>query len=546
MTDAAGPARGRRLPFADVRRRLAPFSPDSGPTIALLAVLTVVGSLAEAGALLLVARTALAVTSGDEVVTVTSGLILGTGTAVVVALLALLVKLLLFVLTCWLNARLAARTVRYARHVVLTSFFRARWSAQSEERLGELQDYLTTAVGRLNNINVSFVNGLNALASFTVIIVTAVAVNPLAAVGCAVAAAMLLVLLRPLTRRTRSSTKEQQAATRALGGEVTEAVRLAQEVRVFGVGPSVLDTLAAAEARASVPLQRSTFTNHVGPGAYQTLALAFLVLAVGLVSLVDGAEVASLGAAVVLLLRGLAYGQSLQTSIQALAGTLPFLDALHERKASYDSQADRTGHRTLDRIGAIELHHVDYGYTADRPVIQDLHLTIGHFESIGVVGPSGSGKSTLIQLLLRLREPTGGSITVDDVDLWDVRAESWAARVAFVPQDARLLSATVSDNISFFRDLDQGTIERAARLAHIHDDVVSWPNGYETSVGESGNRISGGQPAGGDRTRPRRPHPTSSSSTSRPAPSTSCRSRSSARPSTASPAGSASSSSPTA
>jgi ABC-type multidrug transport system fused ATPase/permease subunit len=122
---------------------------------------------------------------------------------------------------------------------------------------------------------------------------------------------------------------------------------------------------------------------------------------------------------------------------------------------------------------------------------KDLTFGFDARESIGVVGPSGSGKSSLLQLLLRLRPPSSGVVSVDGTDLWDVRAEDWAERVAFVPQEARLLDGTVADNIRFFRDLTDAQVEDAARAAHVHDDVVSWTDGYLTQVGDSGSRLSG-------------------------------------------------------
>lgn len=489
---ARRPDRGR-LPFGDVWRRLAPFSPSSRRLVPLLVLLNLLGTAAETLALVLVARVAIAATGGREEVALGAGLSASGPMVLLLALGALGAKLLLNVSSAWFGARQAAETVRCGRLTLLETYFRTDWATQSKERLGELQDYLTTSVSRLNHITQAFISGLNSLASFAVVTLSAIAINVYAAVGCALAAAMLLVLLRPLAHKTKEYSRAQSRAGRSLAADVTEAVRMSQEVRVFGVRSRVLRSLAQAEERASRPLRLGNFTSTSAPVIYQTLALVFLVLAVGAVDLAGGDNVTSLGAAVLLLLRGLGYGQQLQTSLQSLANSLPFLDALHARKLVYETNVEDAGTTSIGSIGAVELSHVSLAYDSGREVLHDLSITIGRSEAVGVVGPSGSGKSTLLQLLLRLRAPTRGLITVDGVDLWEISAEAWSDRVAFVPQDARLLNGTVFDNIAFHRDLSTEQVEQAARLAHIHDEITSWPDGYQTQVGESGNRISGGQ-----------------------------------------------------
>src|SRR5439155_199922 len=125
---------------------------------------------------------------------------------------------------------------------------------------------------------------------------------------------------------------------------------------------------------------------------------------------------------------------------------------------------------------------------------KDISFCVPHGQIIGIVGPSGAGKSTLVQLLLRLREPTRGSITADGRSVDGLSIDSWYEHLTFVSQDAHLFSGTVADNIRFFRDgVDDSAVERAAKLAHLHDDIRSWPLGYDTPVGERGGQLSGGQ-----------------------------------------------------
>ena len=114
-------------------------------------------------------------------------------------------------------------------------------------------------------------------------------------------------------------------------------------------------------------------------------------------------------------------------------------------------------------------------------------------ESIGVVGPSGAGKSTLVQLLLRLREPAGGAYLVNGLPASSFLLDDWHERVAYVAQEPRVFRGSVRDNIRFFRPIDDTAIERAARMAHIHEDIVALPEGYDTVIGQIADAVSGGQ-----------------------------------------------------
>jgi ATP-binding cassette subfamily B protein len=131
---------------------------------------------------------------------------------------------------------------------------------------------------------------------------------------------------------------------------------------------------------------------------------------------------------------------------------------------------------------------------ADRAALTGVTFSISQGEVLGVIGPSGSGKSTLAQLLLGLRAPTTGTMSVDGSDLRDVDRSWWSRRVAFVAQDALLITGTVADNIRFFRDdIDAAALRRAAFQANVLSDIEALPDGFDTHLGERGSQLSGGQ-----------------------------------------------------
>jgi ATP-binding cassette subfamily B protein len=141
--------------------------------------------------------------------------------------------------------------------------------------------------------------------------------------------------------------------------------------------------------------------------------------------------------------------------------------------------------------------HFDYGH--GERVLDGLTFTVAPGETIGVAGPTGAGKSTLIKLLLRLYEVRGGAIRIDGHDVREVRQRDLRRHIAVVTQDVYLFHGTIRDNIAYGQRADDDTpptqeaIEHAAKVAHLHEFVVTLPGGYDTIVGERGIKLSGGQ-----------------------------------------------------
>jgi len=144
--------------------------------------------------------------------------------------------------------------------------------------------------------------------------------------------------------------------------------------------------------------------------------------------------------------------------------------------------------------GVVELDNVVFGYEDTRPILKGVSITVPAGQNVALVGPSGSGKSTIGRLLFRFYDVQDGALRIDGQDLRDVTQESLHASIGVVPQDTVLFNDTIRYNIAYGRDgASQTEIEQAARAAQIHDFISSLPDGYETTVGERGLKLSGGE-----------------------------------------------------
>lgn len=144
--------------------------------------------------------------------------------------------------------------------------------------------------------------------------------------------------------------------------------------------------------------------------------------------------------------------------------------------------------------GEVRFEAVDFGYDPRRPILHGVNFTIPAGKTLAVVGSSGAGKSTLSRLLYRFYDVTGGAIRIDGQDIRQVKQGSLRAAIGIVPQDTVLFNDTIYYNILYGRpDATPAEVEEAARMARIHDFILSLPDGYQSKVGERGLKLSGGE-----------------------------------------------------
>jgi len=142
----------------------------------------------------------------------------------------------------------------------------------------------------------------------------------------------------------------------------------------------------------------------------------------------------------------------------------------------------------------VEFAHVHFFYRADHPVLRDLSFVADPGKVTALVGPSGGGKSTILNLIPRFYEASSGAILIDGQNIAAVSRRSLRRQIAYVGQDVFLFRASVRDNIAFGKpNATEGEIVAAAKAAHAHDFIMSFPDGYDTPVGEHGLQLSGGQ-----------------------------------------------------
>jgi ATP-binding cassette subfamily B protein len=181
--------------------------------------------------------------------------------------------------------------------------------------------------------------------------------------------------------------------------------------------------------------------------------------------------------------------------VQMILGSLSAAQRLFEVLDTEPEITDRPGAVPLKTVrGAIAFTNVTFGYAPFKPVLKGMNLTIRENEIVGLAGASGAGKSTMINLLCRLYDPDGGAITLDGVDIRDIRYNDLRAVIGVVPQDVFLFNGSIYDNIAYASpETSREKVIEAAIAANAHEFIRGKPDGYDTEVGERGNKLSGGE-----------------------------------------------------
>jgi ABC-type transport system involved in Fe-S cluster assembly fused permease/ATPase subunit len=255
------------------------------------------------------------------------------------------------------------------------------------------------------------------------------------------------------------------------------------------------DVALQAYERAAVRSQTSLSTLNVGQGAIIALGLISVMMlaargvTAGAMTIGDFVLVNSYLIQLYLPLNflGFVYRQIRQS--------LTDMEAMFDVLKVDREVADKPGAKDLDvQGGRIAFDDVQFGYDERRQILHGVSFEVPPGKTVAVVGASGAGKSTLSRILYRFYDVTGGAVRIDGQDISEVTQTSLRAAIGIVPQDTVLFNDTIYYNILYGRPgSTPAEIEEAARLARIHDFIVTLPDGYQTKVGERGLKLSGGE-----------------------------------------------------
>jgi ABC-type multidrug transport system fused ATPase/permease subunit len=463
-----------------------------GRQLSWLATSSFVSGLAQASLLVIISEFAINSTQGTTHLDV-HGYSLSISEVVLVSTVLLILFAGAGIASSLSSSSLSSKALASARSKMIDSFFNASWKAQSQERLGHVQQLLTVNCENVGYITLAMAGGLQALLTLLALLLAAFLVSPIAAAIVLVLGISLATALRPFNKWSRKASLHLSDDIHTMATLVTEYTRLTREFRLFGVEREATAGLHQSNEVAATTFRKARLLTLVNPVIYQVLALAFLVCALAVVAGHTGRNLGSIAAVLLLMLRSINYGSTVQSTSQQLRSYSGFLDKIEQDLERFSRNRYELEAGAFPTSFDINVSDVAFAYDDRELVLKHVSFFVEAGQVLGIVGRSGSGKTTLSEILLGMRPPANGVALVGDVSVGKIAKGGGVSPVALVAQDPVLLQGSIAFNISFFRGVTPEGIEAASRAAHLHEDVMAMPDLYETRVGEGGTGLSGGQ-----------------------------------------------------
>ena len=418
----------------------------------------------------------------------------------------LLVVLVLYVaasVLSWFQGRVTTvivqRTVHEMRGEVEAKFSRMPLSYFDSTPRGELLSRVTNDIDNIaQSLQQSMSQLLTSLLTVIGVLAMMIYVSPVLAVVALVTVPVSMYITLTIARRSKPQFVQQWATTGKLNGHVEEAYTGHELVKVFGRK----DESVMAFRELNEQLYVSSFRAQFISGLIQPAMMFIANLNYVAIAVIGGLRVASgsisLGDVQAFIQYSRQFTQPL-TQVASMANLLQSVVASAERVFEVldapEQSADASPAVTPTHVrGRIVFEDVSFSYDPSRPLIAHLDLVAEPGQTIAIVGPTGAGKTTLANLLLRFYDVDSGRITLDGVDIRDMRREDLRSEFGMVLQDTWLFGGTILENIAYgAEDASAAQISEAAEAAYADHFVRTLPEGYDTVIDDDGASVSAGQ-----------------------------------------------------
>ncbi|MBK6675146.1 MAG: ABC transporter ATP-binding protein [Proteobacteria bacterium] len=380
------------------------------------------------------------------------------------------------------------------RLTLIRAMMGARWSHYLQQSVGGLSNAVATEAQRASEAFQLGAEMAATVLSSIVYLTVAFSISWEAGIAATVAGAVLLLTMRALIRTSRHAGEHQTQLQKSLLTLMSAQFAAAKPLKAMAREDHV-DALLADQTRqleralrqqvvskeALTAMQEPMLAIMVGAGFYLALNMLHIPMSDTIVMLFMLARVVSY------LSKGQKAYQQVVMRESAYWSMVQAIDEAHQQREP------QGGDRSVQFERELRFDAVSYAHGEARSILREQSLAIPARGLTLVIGPSGAGKTTLLDLVVGLRQPDAGRITVDDVPLPELNLRDWRRQIGYVPQESVMVDESVAHNLTLGESIPDDKVREALRAANALEFVESMPEGLATRVGEGGSRLSGGQ-----------------------------------------------------
>ncbi|MCX5140114.1 ABC transporter ATP-binding protein [Streptomyces sp. NBC_00338] len=409
---------------------------------------------------------------------------------------------LLMLVSTRLSIRVINRVVFQMREDIQTKLSRLPLSYFDRAKRGEV---LSRATNDIDNISQTMQQTMgqliNSLLTIVGVLVMMFWISPLLALVALVTVPLSVVVATKVGKRSQPQFVQQWKVTGKLNAHIEEMYTGHTLVKVFGRQ----EESARDFAEQNDALYEAGFKAQFNSGIMQPLMMFVSNLNYVLIAVVGGLRVASGALSIGDVQAFIQYSRQfsmpltqvasmanlVQSGVASAERIFELLDAEEQDADPSKAEAEYPG----ELRGSVSLEHVSFRYAPEKPLIEDLSLTVEPGHTVAIVGPTGAGKTTLVNLLMRFYEVTGGRIALDGTDIAKMSRDDLRSGIGMVLQDTWLFGGTIAENIAYGAsgDVTREQIEEAARAAHADRFIRTLPDGYDTRIDDEGSGVSAGE-----------------------------------------------------
>ncbi len=422
------------------------------------------------------------------------------GSVLLTALAVYLGAGLMMLVATRLSNRAINKTVFRMREDIQTKLSRLPLSYFDQAKRGEV---LSRATNDIDNISQTMQQTMgqliNSLLTIVGVLVMMFWISPLLALVALVTVPLSVVVATKVGKRSQPQFVQQWKSTGKLNAHIEEMYTGHALVKVFGRQQES----ANAFAEQNDALYEASFRAQFNSGVMQPLMMFVSNLNYVLVAVVGGLRVATGSLSIGDVQAFIQYSRQFSMPLTQVASMANLVQSgvasaerIFELLDAEEQEPDTASPERPEVLrGAVALEGVSFRYEPEKPLIEDLSLTVEPGHTVAIVGPTGAGKTTLVNLLMRFYEVTGGRITLDGVDAARMTREELRSSIGMVLQDTWLFGGTIADNIAYgaAKEVTREEIEEAAKAAHADRFIRTLPEGYDTVIDDEGSGVSAGE-----------------------------------------------------